>query len=121
MTCASGGQRFQSHGAQMLGRWCACRREALEDGDDVGVARDHPGVQVRVPVYGVLLAQLMIERIGVGQHLWIQQLHQAQDLALFTRLRRCFYLHILSYSSIKQKGRKFSPTIGVKFRSEASP
>ncbi len=42
------------------------------------IAGDHPGVQVRIPVDRILLAQPAIQRIGVGQDLGVEQVVEAE-------------------------------------------
>ena len=44
-------QRAEPHAVQLLRRQCAVRREAGQDGDDIGVAGDYPGMQERIPMH----------------------------------------------------------------------
>src|SRR5947209_15681276 len=50
----------------------------MEYMDDVVVAGNYPGAQVRIPMHRILISQPVIERIRVGQDLRIEQLAQAQ-------------------------------------------
>jgi hypothetical protein len=45
---------------------------------DVHVARDHPRVEVGVPVYGVLVAQPAIQRVRVGQYIGVKEVIQTE-------------------------------------------
>ena len=69
ITLAIGADLGRAQGLEIFGRWRALGGEAVQDGDDIFVARDDPGVEVRVPVDGIVRAQAVIERIGIGQHL----------------------------------------------------
>ena len=52
--------------------------EPMEHLDHVGVARDDPRVQVRIPVDGILFAQTVVERIRIRQDFRIEQVIEAE-------------------------------------------
>ena len=49
-----------------------------QDRDDILIARDHPGVEVGVPVNRIFRSQALVKRVGIGQHLGIEQVIKAQ-------------------------------------------
>jgi hypothetical protein len=50
----------------------------VQDVHDVGIAGHDPGMQKRVPVHWILGSQTAIEWVGVGKHLWVEEVIKAQ-------------------------------------------
>jgi len=65
-------------GGQLRRARCPVGDEAMEHLDHVGVARDDPRVQVRIPVDGILGAQTVVERIRIREDLRIEQVVEAE-------------------------------------------
>jgi hypothetical protein len=53
------------------------RTESREHFGDVVVARDHPCVQESVPQHRGLLTQSRVQRVWVGEDVWIEQMEEA--------------------------------------------
>ena len=53
-----------------------------QDGHDLGIARDHPGVHIRIPVNGIECAQGMKEFIGGRNYFGLQQPKQAETFVI---------------------------------------
>ncbi len=78
MTRAIGTKWSQPERGQLLGRRGAGGDKALEHRRDVGVTGNDPGVQIRVPVDRIFLAQPPVERVRTGEHVRLQEVVQTE-------------------------------------------
>ena len=67
-----------AQGRELLGSIGSVRGKALKNADHIRIAGDDPGVQERIPVHWILGPELMVKRIGIGEHLRIEQVIEAQ-------------------------------------------
>ena len=83
ISCASGFNYRQANLAQLLGSRRTIRGKVLENRHDIGVASDHPRVEIGIPMDRILTAQPVVEGVGVGKYLRIEQMIEAQLLVRF--------------------------------------
>ncbi len=69
---------MRAQGLEIFGRRRALGGEAGEDGDDIVVACDDPGVEVWVPMNRIVGTETMVERIGIGEDFGIEEMVKAQ-------------------------------------------
>ena len=67
-----------SHRLEELGRRRPARGIAHQDMQNVFITCHHPGMQERIPVHGILLPKIPVERIRVGEDLWVEQSMEAE-------------------------------------------
>ena len=71
-------QIVAAHAAQLFGRADAIGGESMQNGDDILIAGDDPGMQERIPVHWVLFAKPAEKRVRIGEHRRVQKLVQTQ-------------------------------------------
>src|SRR6185437_2333885 len=80
-------QRVETYLRELFGRGGTFGGIVIEHRDNVAVTRNHPGVQERIPVDGILAAQAMEQWIRVGQYPGIEQMVEAEG-SIFSRCNR---------------------------------
>ena len=68
----------ETHAVQLVRGKSAIGRKALKNGDDVRVAGHYPGMQERVPEYGIGLAQLPVKLVRGGHDLRLEETAQGE-------------------------------------------
>jgi hypothetical protein len=86
--CRDGSHGRQCHGGQLIRGGRAIGGKMVQNMDHVLITRDHLRAQERVPVNRVFSARTPIQRMRVGQHFRVEQLIQAQLLAVIISLPR---------------------------------
>src|SRR5215469_15789391 len=72
----------------------------MKHGERIGVARDDPFMQKRIPVYRVFAAQPVIERVGICHYLRVKQLIEAEGLVVDRKLLLSLHRFLSSCSGL---------------------